>query len=128
MIDYSAIQQVIDDVHCNTRSKPGLAVSTESVKAQIISEDKVKVVYTTVVNFVKNTDSRSLKEHFIKLADVKIESFVKNLIKNYKTLSENSIKADRTVEDYSIEFINFNSMNGERTAYLRRISIFELKE
>lgn len=129
MIDYSAIQQVIDDTNCNTRSKQGLAVSTESVKAQIISENKVKIVYLTVVNFVKGQDSLQLKEHFVKVADARIESFVKMMIKNYKSIvAEGTIKADRIVEDYSIETINFNSMNGERTAYLRRISVFEIKE
>ena len=127
-IDFNSIQQCIDDTYVASRNKGGLPVSTESVKAQILSTNKIKVVYTTVVNFARDSEMLGLKDQYTKLADVKIESFVKYVMKSYKELTESSIKMDRISSDYIIEPISFNGFNGARSSYWKRIVVFELKE
>lgn len=127
-IDFNSLQQCIDDTYVASRNKGGLPVSTESVKAQILGVNKIKVVYTTVVNFVRDSEVLGLKEQYSKLADVKIESFVKYVMKSYKELTDSSLKMDQVSSDYILEPINFNGFNGARTSYWKRIAVFELKE
>ena len=127
-IDFNSLQQCIDDTYVASRNKGGLPVSTESVKAQILGANKIKVVYTTVVNFVRDSEVLGLKEQYSKLADVKIESFVKYVMKSYKELTDSSLKMDQVSSDYILEPINFNGFNGARTSYWKRIVVFELKE
>jgi hypothetical protein len=72
---------------------------------------------------------RDLKEScaiYEKEADSIIESTVKKIVADYKEITEESIKLKRTAIDSNVEIIDLNHFNQKRSAYFRRVAIFEI--
>lgn len=124
--DINALGQVMDTTWTRSGASSGPVLSTHSVKAKLISDDQIKIMYVTVVNMVRDRDLRESCAIYEKEADSIIESTVKKIVSDYKEITEESIKLKRTTIDSNVEIIDLNHFNQKRSAYFRRVAIFEI--
>ncbi len=125
-IDINALGQAMDTSWTRSGASSGPVLSTHSVKAKFIADDQIKVMYITVVNMVRDRDLRESCVMYEKEADSIIEAAVKKIVAEYKELTDESIKLKRTAIDSNVEIIDLNHFNQKRSAYFRRVAIFEI--
>lgn len=126
-IDISALGQVIDSSWGRSNSTTfGSTVNICSVKASLLGEDKLKVTYLTVVNMVRDREMIESKTLYDKEADSYVEAAVKKIATDYEDETGDPIKFDRLSADTHVEIVNLNHFNQRRSAYLRRVVVFEI--
>lgn len=125
-IDINALGQAMDTSWTRSGASSGPVLATHSVKAKFLSDDQIKVMYITVVNMVRDRDLKESCKMYEKEADSIIEAAVKKIATEYKELTDESIKLKRTAIDSSVEIIDLNHFNQKRSAYFRRVAIFEI--
>jgi hypothetical protein len=67
-----------------------------------------------------------MKRGYSEESESVIEEYIKQIKKNYKELSGESLTAKQVSSSSSLEIINYNVHNPKRTAYYRRKSVFEI--
>lgn len=125
-IDVDALGQAMDATFTRSSASYGPTVNTHSVKATFAGSDKVKVVYTTVVSMVRDRELFDTKRAYEKEADSFLEAAVKKINEQYKESTGSSLKFKRISVDSNIEIVDLNQFNGKRTAYFRRVALFEV--
>ena len=146
-IDLNALGQAIDTSFTRSSASSGPACSTHSIKCGFVAGDKlkIKVMYSTVVNMVRDRELQDSKERYEKEGDAYIEAATKKIAKEYREwvqpgdddvdergfddLEENSktsLKFKRVDMSTSIEIVDLNIHNNKRSALFRRIAIFEV--
>jgi len=146
-IDLNALGQAIDTSFTRSSASSGPACSTSSIKCGFVAGDKlkIKVVYSTVVNMVRDRELQESKEQYEKEGDAYIEAATKQIVKDYREWvkpgdddvdeqafdddddsSKASIKLKRVDVATNIEIIDLNIYNGKRSALFRRIAFFEV--
>ncbi len=125
-IDINALGQVMDTSWTRSSATSGPVLTTHSVKTKFVSDNQIKVMYMTVVNMVRDRDLRDSCKMYEKEADPIIEATVKKIAKEYKEITEQSIKFKRNSIESNVEIIDLNHVNQKRSAYFRRIAIFEI--
>lgn len=127
-IDLNALGQAMDTSFTRSSASSGPVLNTHSIKAGFVAGDKirVKVVYTTTVNMVRDRDIVESKVRFEKEGDSYIEAASKQIIKDYKEQVGKSIKLNRVDVGTSVEIVDLNVMNQKRSALLRRVAIFDV--
>jgi len=149
-IDLNALAQVIDTSFTRSSASSGPACSTSSIKVGFVSGEKlrIKVMYSTVVNMVRDRELQDSKQRYEKEGDAYVEAASKKIVKDYKeylTLykpggedvdelasgdepedSKASIKLKRVDANTTIEIVDINVHNNTRSALFRRIAIFEV--
>ncbi len=145
-IDLNALGQAIDTSFTRSSASSGPACSTNSIKCGFVAGEKlkVKIVYTTVVNMVRDRELQDSKEKYEKEGDAYIEAATKQIVKDYREWvkpgdddvdeqafddddsSKASIKLKRVDVGTNIEIIDLNIYNGKRSALFRRIAFFEV--
>jgi len=125
-IDINALGQAMDTTFTRSGASYGPVMATHSVKATFVGDDMVKVAYVTVVNMVRDRDLKESCKMYEKEADTIIEAAVKKIATEYKELAGTSIKFKRSKIDSGVEIIDLNQFNAKRTAYFRRVAIFEI--
>jgi len=128
-IDLNALGQALDTTFTRSSASSGPVINTHSVKAGFVAGDKlrIKVIYTTIVNMVRSRDLTESKAMYEKEGDSYIDAATKQIVRDYKDLSEASIKLDRVDVGTSIEVVDLNIHNHKRTALFRRIAFFDVK-
>jgi hypothetical protein len=101
-IDINALGQVMDTSWTRSGASSGPVLSTHSVKAKFTSDNQIRVMYVTVVNMVRDRAT------------------------DYKEITDQSIKFKRTTIDSNVEIIDLNHFNQKRSAYFRRVAVFEI--
>jgi hypothetical protein len=122
-IDLNSLAQCMD-TSWGRSSMPKTA--TMSVKFSLAG-DTVVASYQALVTLVTERQLIELKRLYKSESDAVIEASLKNVQKNYKELTGQTIKFTQLAYDDGIEVINMNSHNSRRTALYRRKSVFELK-
>jgi len=122
-IDLSSLEQCID-TSWGRSSTP--LTATMSVK-YTLAGDTIVASYQALVTLVTERQLIELKRRYKEESDAVIEASLKNVQKNYKELTGQTIKFTQLAYDDSIEVINMNSHNSRRTALYRRKSVFEMK-
>ncbi len=128
-IDLNALGQAMDTTFTRSSASSGPVLNTHSVKAGFVSGEKLKlkVVYTTIVNMVRDRELAESKASYEKEGDSYIDAASKQIVKDYKDLAEGSIKLERVDVGTSIEIVDLNVHNQKRTALFRRIAFFDVK-
>ena len=144
-ISLQALGQAMDSSFTRSSASSGPVLAVRSIKAGFTPGEKlkIKVVYSCVVNMVRDRDIRESKAQYEKEGDVYIDAAIKQIAKDYKDLvigedhdaeveeiaednSKGSIKFKRLEVDTSIEIIDLNVHNQKRTALFRRLAFFEV--
>jgi hypothetical protein len=125
-IDINALGQVMDTSWTRSGASSGPVLSTHSVKAKFTSDNQIRVMYVTVVNMVRDRDLKESCNIYEKEADTIIEATVKKIATDYKEITDQSIKFKRTTIDSNVEIIDLNHFNQKRSAYFRRVAVFEI--
>lgn len=146
-IDLNALGQAIDTSFTRSSASSGPACSTNSIKCGFIAGDKlkIKVVYSTVVNMVRDRELQDSKERYEKEGDAYIDAATKQIVKDYREQVKpgeddvdqmafdddddsfkSSIKLKRIDVATHIEIVDLNIYNGKRSALFRRVAVFEV--
>jgi len=122
-INYNAIGQSIDTTW--GRSSTPLTAS-RSVKMRLIGANMLEISFKEIINFVAEKEMivmrRNCEEASLKI----IDAHLKDMKKNYKDLTGDSLSASEVSTSDTLEIIGFNVHNPKRTAYYRRKMIVEL--
>lgn len=124
-IDINALGQAIDTTWGRS-STPRTA--SYSVKLKILSGDRVRVDYVTIVSFASDRQMAEMRKEYADEADRVIAAVVKNVKACYKdsTGSALSMKESTKHRADHVEIINMNIHNAKRTAYFRRVAIYDI--
>jgi len=124
-INYIALGQAIDSTWGRS-STPQTA--SYSVKVALAGSDRLKVSYAAIVNFATEKQMILLKRRYSSEADSVVAATIKRIKSLYKEISGESltIKVVKESESDSVEVININIHNVNRTAYYRRTCFVEL--
>lgn len=124
-IDINALGQAIDTTW--GRSSTPLTAGY-SVKVTIVSGDRIKLNYMTIVSFTTGREMIELKRRYVEEADRVIAQVVKNVKAAYKDISGSALSIKESIKHRSddIEIINMNIHNAKRTAYFRRAAIYDI--
>ncbi len=146
-IDLNALGQVIDTSFTRSSASSGPACTTHSVKVSFAAGEKlkIKIMYSTIVNMVREREIQESKERYEKEGDAYIEAATKRIIKDYREQvkpsdedvddiapneeadpSKASIKLKRVDASTTIEIVDINVHNSTRSALFRRIAFFEV--
>lgn len=127
-IDLNALGQALDTTFTRSSASSGPVLNTHSVKAGFTPGEKVrvKVVYTCIVNMVRDRDIRESKDRYEKEGDSYIDAATKQIVKEYKELAGKGLKLNRVDVGTSIEIVDLNIHNNKRTALFRRIAHFDV--
>ncbi len=123
----------------------GPVFATHSIKAGFSPGEKLKIklIYSCVVNMVRDREMHDSKTQAEKEGDAYIEAAIKQIAKDYRenvkgeehdaevediveANPKNSIRFKRVDASTSIEIIDLNVYNGKRSALVRRIAFFEV--
>jgi hypothetical protein len=124
--DINALGQAMDTSFTRSSASSGPVISVHSVKAKFVDENRIRVTYMTVVNMFSDKDQREMCKLYEKESDPIIENAVKKIALDYKEITDQKIKFKRQSIDSTVEIVNLNHFNQNRTAYFRRIAIFEI--
>jgi hypothetical protein len=122
-IDYNCLGQALDTTWGRSSTPK---TSTYSVKFTMMGPDRILASYAAVVNFGTERQMIDMKRGYSEESESVIEEYIKQIKKNYKELSGESLTAKQVSSSSSLEIINYNVHNPKRTAYYRRKSVFEI--
>lgn len=100
---------------------------TWSVKAKLVSEDRLQVDYLSVITYASETSMRAVEQKYDGESESAINQAVKRIKEDYKNLASSALKAKRVGEPVSsIEPISMSAYGPVRRGYYRRRVVFEL--
>ena len=124
-IDLYALGQAIDDTWGRSSTSSTVDAKT-AVKVTLVS-NRLKFMYLVVVNFNSIQQQRALKEHADAEADVLIKLRLASVKALYKKLSGKTLKVSEvSASDGDFEVINLSSYNANKTAYFRKVVVYEI--
>ena len=122
-INFNALGQAIDTTWGRS-STPKTA--SYSVKITMLGSDRIQVSYAAIVNFGTERQMIEMKRRYSDESVEVINAALKVVKTNYKELSGDSISAKEAATSDSLEIISGNWHNPKRTAYYRRLTVFEV--
>lgn len=123
MIDYNALAQSMD-TSWGKSSTP--LTATNSVKMQLVGENRLKVTFVTIVNFRSSPEFIDTKKRCEKEATSIVNEVLKQVKSSYKELTGDSLNCKSVSANDSVEIIGLGVYNPKRTAYYRRTELFEI--
>lgn len=123
MIDIAALGQCIDTSF--GRSSTPLSAS-HSIKMTLVGDGRMKVSYIAIVNFRSNSEFMKIKASHADEATRLVLATLKNVKETYKSITGETLKIESLGSDDSVEVIGLGVYNPKRTAYYRRIEMFEV--
>lgn len=100
--------------------------SMHSVKASLVSEDLLRVTYTTVVTFNSALASHVALQRFDEDAKKVVRSYLSDVRSEYKKISGKSIKLVVESSTCDIEHLNMSPHNPKKMAYYRQVNIIKV--
>lgn len=122
-INFNALGQSLDTTWGRS-STPKTA--SYSVKVTIEGSNRIKASYAAVVNFGTERQMIEMKRRYADESVAVINEVIKTVKANYKELSNSSLTTKEISTSDSLEIINGNFHNPKRTAYYRRVTMFEI--
>lgn len=122
-IDFNALGQALD-TSWGRSSTP----KTASYSVKILQEgpDRVRASYAAIVNFGTERQMIEMKRRYSDESMSIINEVMKVVKANYKELTGDSLTTKEVATSDSLEIINSNFHNPKRTAYYRRMTMFEV--
>lgn len=122
-LEYNALGQAIDTTF-GRASTSGFA--SHSIKAQIVGQDQLRLVYATVINLTTDREALQMKQRYTEESDDMIKRYLTKVKSAYKEASGKTISLKEKGSDVSFEMVNMNIFNRKRTAVFKRVVIFEV--
>lgn len=122
-VDFVSLGQVIDS-SWGRSSTPN--ASGMSVKFTIVNDSTLKVSYVAVVNFASENEMIVMKRRYSEESQRVIDEHLKVIKADYKKLANQSLTLKEESSSDSIEIIGFNVHNPKRTAYFRKVSLYNM--
>ena len=118
----------MDTSFTRSSASSGPVLNVRSVKASFVPGEKlkVKVMYSCIVNMVRSRDIAESKAMYENEGDSYIDAASKQIVKEYKEITEDSIKLKRVDVGTSLEVVDLNVHNQKRSVLFRRIAFFEV--
>jgi hypothetical protein len=116
-IDFNALEQVIDTTWGRSSTPK---TSSYSVKALILSADKMQVTFQTIINFRDERELVRAKRSYVDESVSVSNEAVKHIKSMYSDLTSSSLKTKELNSVDSIEVV------GRRMAIYRRKTILEI--
>lgn len=121
--EYSDLAQAIDTTF-GRASTTGIA--SHSIKATIVGQDQVRVVYACVVNLTTDREALQMRQRYSDESDDIIRKYISKMKSDYKDISGKSISFKETNSNVSLEMVNMNIFNRKRTAIFRRLVLLDV--
>lgn len=121
--EYNALGQAIDSTF-GRASTTGNA--SHSVKATIVGQDTLRLVYACVVNLTTDREALQMKQRYEDESNDVIKKYIAKTKDTYKEDTGKSISLKQKSSDISFEMINMNPFNRKRTALFRRTVLFNV--
>lgn len=122
-LEYSDLAQAIDTTF-GRASTTGIA--SHSIKASIVGQDQVRVVYACVVNLTTDREAQQMKQRYSDESDDIIRKYISKMKSDYKDISGRTISFKETNSNVSLEMVNMNIFNRKRTAIFRRLVLLDV--
>jgi hypothetical protein len=116
-VDFNALGNVINSSWGKSSAINGC---DKTVKISLKSDKYIEIVYCAVVNMTTDHLARDMSQKYCSMADDVIKLSIDRIKKEYKELTDSSLKVKIESDNHSVEFINLNMFNRKRTAYFRR--------
>ena len=122
-ININALGQALD-TSWGRSSTPKTA--SYSVKVTLLGEGRLQASYAAVVNFGTERQMIEMKRRYAEESVSIINEVLKNVKANYKSLAGSALTLKEETSRDSLEIISSNFHNPKRTAYYRRLTVFEV--
>jgi hypothetical protein len=122
-ININALGQAID-TSWGRSSTPKTA--SYSVKVTLLGEGRLQASYAAIVNFGTERQMIEMKRRYAEESVSIINEVLKNVKANYKSLAGSGLTLKEETSRDSLEIISSNFHNPKRTAYYRRLTVFEV--
>jgi hypothetical protein len=123
ILEYNSLAQAIDTTF-GRASTTGNA--SHSVKATIVGQDTMKLVYACVVNLTTDREALQMKQRYEDESNDVIKKYITKVKSVFKEDVGKAISLKEKSSDISFEMINMNPFNRKRTALFRRIVMFDI--
>jgi hypothetical protein len=123
MIDYNVLGNIIDTSFGRSSTS---VQATSSVKLTIVGADRLKAVYTIVVNFRSNDEYIRLKKNYADESARYLAEVLKSVKKQYKDVTGTALKLSEVATDDSLEIINLGIYNPKRTGLYRATMLLDM--
>jgi hypothetical protein len=100
--------------------------SSYSVKVTLLGEGRLQASYAAIVNFGTERQMIEMKRRYADESISIINEVLKNIKANYKSLVGSGLTLKEKTSRDSLEIISSNFNNPKRTAYYRRLTVFEV--
>lgn len=121
--EYNALGSAIDTTF-GRASTTGNA--SHSVKATIVGQDTVRLVYACVVNLTTDREAQQMKQRYEDESNDVIKNYITKVKGIFKEDTGKAISLKEKSSSVSFEMINMNPFNRKRTALFRRTVLFEV--
>ncbi len=122
-LEYSDLAQAIDTTF-GRASTTGIA--SHSVKATIVGQDQVRLVYACVVNLTTDREALQMKQRYTDESEDVIRKYIAKMKADYKDISGQAISFKEVSSNVSLEMVNMNIFNRKRTAIFRRLVLLDV--
>lgn len=105
----------------------GTAGSNTSLTHKHLSEERLRIMFTTVLHFA---EERALREQVAREEERSagmLNDTVKKVKERFKELSGETLKLNELSSNDSVELISTSTLSPRKVAYYRRIVDFEIK-
>lgn len=121
--ELNALGQVLDTSFGRASTS---TIASHSIKMQVVNNNTIKLVYSTIINLTTENDARMMKQRYTDESEDIIAKHVKKVKAEYKELTEKALKIKERGSDVSLEIMNTNPYNKKKTALLRRTVVYDL--
>ncbi len=122
-LEYSDLAQAIDTTFGRS-STTGIA--SHSVKASIVGQEQVRLVYACVVNLTTDREALQMKQRYTDESEDVIRKYIAKMKADYKEISGRAISFKEVSSNVSLEMVNMNIFNRKRTAIFRRLVLLDV--
>lgn len=123
-LEYNDLAQAIDTTFGRS-STTGIA--SHSIKATIVGQEQVRLVYSCVVNLTTDREAFAMKQRYTEESEDVIRKYISKLKADYKDISGgHSISFKEVSSNVSLEMVNMNVFNRKRTAIFRRLVLLDV--
>jgi hypothetical protein len=122
-LEYSDLAQAIDTTFGRASTT---GISSHSVKATIVGQEQVRLVYACVVNLTTDREAIQMKQRYTDESEDVIRKYIAKMKADYKEISGRSISFKEVSSNVSLEMVNMNIFNRKRTAIFRRLVLLDV--
>ena len=122
-LEYSDLAQAIDTTFGRASTT---GVSSHSVKATIVGQEQVRLVYACVVNLTTDREAIQMKQRYTDESEDVIRKYIAKMKADYKEISGRPISFKEVSSNVSLEMVNMNIFNRKRTAIFRRVVLLDV--